>query len=402
MALPCSVDFSENYSIIQSINYSYNVSIISKEVNYKLCLLSKSFLQNVHSIYYCCFFVWIRNSLIYNMMKMAILVLVTIFVLFKFTPHTAHIDFKSPEESGYLNILGADDSILYVTSGEVNLTISTWNNIHVDNDMRKYILGDQNIESNQITLKSFGPFIFNGNLLPEQTSIILFPIENSGILTFSIEKNENKDDPIANFVPYYSKETGIDPNFEMGYSLDNFCGINASFNHGLRVSLPTKTKVKLKGFIAKIFISGEEIIEEIEEKDFIIENCLIDIPYETSIFELTRDFSKYMYIVNGIHNLKYKGNGELFFSNSPNSLEYSLRNQELMIDGLNNTLTAKKLFNDSNITFSGITDEISLSGMSLFPSFSGWYRDNIYLAPLSLISIIFGSISLLRFKQKDK
>ena len=50
--------------------------------------------------------------------------------------------------------------------------------------------------------------------------------------------------------------------------------------------------------------------------------------------------------------------------------------------------------------FSGTVNEASLSNMYIFPSFRGWYRDNVYLAPLTLITVMLGSISLLRVSPK--
>ena len=93
-----------------------------------------------------------------------------------------------------------------------------------------------------------------------------------------------------------------------------------------------------------------------------------------------------------------------FFSLSTSPKTYDIHNQTIYLHGISNELTASlKLTEDSSannlkLTISGKTDESYISDLTLFPSFYGWYTDNIFLAPLSLVSIVFGSISLLKKK----
>ena len=65
-------------------------------------------------------------------------------------------------------------------------------------------------------------------------------------------------------------------------------------------------------------------------------------------------------------------------------LTYSLENEDI-----------------ETMTVNGSVTTAELSGIDLFPSFPGWYRNNIYLIPASLITIITGAIALLKMTKKQ-
>ncbi|MCL2670911.1 MAG: hypothetical protein FWF10_02615 [Clostridiales bacterium] len=102
-----------------------------------------------------------------------------------------------------------------------------------------------------------------------------------------------------------------------------------------------------------------------------------------------------------VNSISFKSHGELDFSYSPNSIHYALRNQKILLES-KDTLYAEIVLGRGieNISINGIVHNATISDMSLFPSFWGWYRDNIYLIPLTLLSTIFGGVAIMINKRK--
>lgn len=95
--------------------------------------------------------------------------------------------------------------------------------------------------------------------------------------------------------------------------------------------------------------------------------------------------------------------GSVKFSTTPKGETYGLDNQEVRLDSqahdLRITLRAN-IIGVSSVT-SGMVDKAVISGMSLFPSFSNWYTENLLFAPLTLVSIVFGGVALMFSKKKS-
>lgn len=51
---------------------------------------------------------------------------------------------------------------------------------------------------------------------------------------------------------------------------------------------------------------------------------------------------------------------------------------------------------------SGDVSEALLSDLDLFPSFNSWYRNNVFLIPLTLITSIFAGVSLMQSSRSVK
>jgi hypothetical protein len=111
--------------------------------------------------------------------------------------------------------------------------------------------------------------------------------------------------------------------------------------------------------------------------------------------------------------------GEVIFNHSSNSQSYQLENQMLEFRDENvNHIPEKSRFlsealqgyieyqrdnngESKNINIYGKLTDISVAGFNLFPTFTGWISENIYLIALSLLSSIFGAITLKK-KQSSK
>lgn len=106
--------------------------------------------------------------------------------------------------------------------------------------------------------------------------------------------------------------------------------------------------------------------------------------------------------IYGVNSISSKGYGALILSYTPTPTQYTLTSQYLRLNSKNNQLQATITLDESisSVDINGIVDEATISGMDLFPTFLGWYRDNIYLAPITLVTTIFGGATLMLNSRK--
>ena len=90
------------------------------------------------------------------------------------------------------------------------------------------------------------------------------------------------------------------------------------------------------------------------------------------------------------------------FAYTPTAKTYELRNQRLNLHSNEKDIEAVIVFDKDlwDIQMDGMVNEATISGMNLFPSFLGWFRDNIYLAPVTLISTVFGGVAMMWNRKK--
>lgn len=178
-------------------------------------------------------------------------------------------------------------------------------------------------------------------------------------------------------------------------------------------------KVWVTGATVSAYNSNNKKICDATKFIFIVDEKLYGTPYLTTNVKTTlitpnimRKYNE-LPVINycsanfeNVSDITYVGSGDIIFSLSASPATYTIHKQTVDFHGVSNELsTSMKITEDSlenNIllTVSGKVDEANISDMTLFPTFTGWYRNNIYLAPLSLVSIVFGSISLLKKKRE--
>lgn len=105
-----------------------------------------------------------------------------------------------------------------------------------------------------------------------------------------------------------------------------------------------------------------------------------------------------------LKEIKLKSKGELSFYYSPTPTIYDIKNQFIYLKNNAYNIDFTEKTTDSGIEYelSGMVTTAELSNMNLFPSFEGWYRDNVLLAPLTLITVIGGGITLMISNRKEK
>ena len=114
-------------------------------------------------------------------------------------------------------------------------------------------------------------------------------------------------------------------------------------------------------------------------------------------------------IFSDIKSVKYFCTGEWNFSLGAQPTKYEIKEQKVTVSGAGLEAAVSLAHNEengkiakSNLKLNGMVNEATISGVSLFPDFWGWYRDNIYFAPLSLVTVVFGAVSMMKKTKKEK
>ena len=339
----------------------------------------------VKNILYSRFLCWLRNILLFNIVIMTILVLGIVYVLFLFSPLEANIYFSDKVSELEFSAESVSGTL---ETDHINLQIETDCKIRLDNfcityENKRY----ENIQYLLLSIKKDSPFSLIGiqrndgiitsafftspSLTGTEDSVRCFNKEiifNNGILLGGLESAEYKIWITGATI------TALDSNNkEIFEATDFFFEINEDVNGIAYLTTDVKTSIITPNILRKY-------------------NELPDVNYCSANFE-------------GINNATYVGNGDILFSPSVSPKTYSIYEQTADFHGVTNQLDASimitedSLENNIVLTMNGKVNEAYISDMTLFPTFSGWYIDNIYLAPLSLVSIVFGSISLLKKKR---
>lgn len=355
-------------------------------MKFRMWLIYKRISKIIRSIYDSRFLYWLRSTLLFNVIKMFVLVLGIVYTLFLFFPSEANIYFS--DEVKELEFV-ANSARGSLETDQINLQIESdckirLDNICVDYENTRY----ENIEYLLLSVEKQAPFGLVG-IQNNQTTTSAF---------FISQKSIGK----ANSVRCSNKEIILNEGILLG-------GLDSSEYEFWTIS-------------AKItaFTSDNKEVFQATEFNIIVDEDLYGTPYLTTSKKTTLITPNIMRKYNespvtnycsmdfdGITTLTYEGSGELLFSPSITPETYSIHEQSVDFHGVPNELEASMMITEDSLennialTISGKVNEAHISNMTLFPTFSAWYVKNIYLAPLSLISIVFGSISLMKRKRDE-
>ncbi|MBR1703425.1 MAG: hypothetical protein IJ716_16000 [Lachnospiraceae bacterium] len=99
-----------------------------------------------------------------------------------------------------------------------------------------------------------------------------------------------------------------------------------------------------------------------------------------------------------IQEATLSGTGKVTVSYSPTSQEYEITKQDVYCHSdsdVDRPLVLQIEYGETaNVVLYGMADSAAISGFNLLPTFEGWYTDNIYLAPLALITIVFTALGI--------
>lgn len=111
----------------------------------------------------------------------------------------------------------------------------------------------------------------------------------------------------------------------------------------------------------------------------------------------------------GVENIQGYLTGTMLFQNTSSPKNYPLVGQLVEIASSSrglNLLLRRDLrtepLTDSALSINGEATQMNISGVDPFPNLRMWYRENMYMAPVSLLSVVITTVGLTRTKKPRK
>jgi hypothetical protein len=112
---------------------------------------------------------------------------------------------------------------------------------------------------------------------------------------------------------------------------------------------------------------------------------------------------EYTYEFSGVQALTCNATGNISFSDTPDIKEFELFDKQLTYSS-DPDRSRVSLIRGSEMyqmdTSACVTD-VYIAGYNLFPSFRNWYYSNLYIAPLTLLSVVISSVAII-FTKRNK
>lgn len=131
--------------------------------------------------------------------------------------------------------------------------------------------------------------------------------------------------------------------------------------------------------------------------------------------------------VSNIHNLDLFGDGKVNVTYTPDSKDYAILKQPITVQSQDGSFLSAEIIQANSRSFHlvvqdqkennaeedgeqytysisayGFAEKIDLANISLLPNLFGWFRENVYLLPTVFVTVIVGSISLIKLKRDEK
>ncbi|RKI77762.1 hypothetical protein D7V83_18105 [bacterium 0.1xD8-71] len=316
---------------------------------------------------------WLKNTLIYNIAKMFCMVFLILWVIFLFAPKVAHVSFLTNEV----------DAVGEIYADHINMNLETDRfRISDFNELNIGCLGNEGYEVN-------GEFYDNSYKLYTKsydglTGTIFITTENIEEEEFNIT-SFLEDDSRPVYINYIDSEYSI--KCQDGFQIKFDCNIHLTFYES-------------DAFLVK---EGQENIPiytcTIRNSDKYSSVLTTNQNVKLSVMDYLgmETDNKADITLWGVNKISGKASGDLFFSYSPDSKQYHLNKQIVYLGSEKNSLEINIILDNGirELNINGMVNEASISKMNLFPTFWGWYRDNIYLTPLTLLTTIFGGVTLM-------
>lgn len=342
-------------------------------MKFRLWIWKQNIKRKLKAIYYNQFLIWFRSTLIYNLLKVFLLVIIILWTIFLFAPKSAHVSVHTNEVEAvgkiytdYINMELESERFCFTNFEELEIEYSFYDEIEVENRIYD------------------GTYKIKVEPLSEEGAMIFVTVLDSEKLPLTINSFSNGENSLV-YINYMAKE----------FSVKGTNGFKIKYNNNLQF-----TFFDCNAFLVK---EGEQNIP--------INNCImkVDKKYGSIISiksNIQLEVKKYLgedtihkanLFLYGLKTISAKLSGDLNFSYSPESKQYHLNDQIVYLLSEYNSLEAEIKFDNgiNELDLNGMVDEASISKMNLFPTFLGWYRDNIYLAPLTLLTTVFGGVTLM-------
>ncbi len=348
--------------------------------------------QKIINLYNRPLLIKIKNTLVFNTLRVFLLVLCLLLIIFSCSPKSAHLTYSSSDI----------DNIYDITFDSIKMSLQT--NMCAVHNFEQISMNISNFDSIEIDGVNYN---YKDNCNYNSYSLIITKDSDAfdGFINFVSSDGgttNNFDCFISSKFERYSKfdkaPLSINDINTESFDIINQIGFNITFYTSIDI-LFDYCNIKL--------VDDEKIIKEFSNSRIKIHKS----KYESSNLELFIDgysafeiiqlnsspvSSKANIIIAGVKEIKCLSSGQLTFSYTLTPNSYELYNQELILQSNSNELNASIKFDKfiKEFKIDGIAHQAHLSGLNLFPSFSGWYRDNVYLAPLTLVTTILGAVSL--------
>lgn len=333
-----------------------------------------------------------RNKyLFYNMIKMLIYIFALLFIIFLFIPHKAYIVLES-NDINTLNIKSNKNENCYIQSNNLSrLDIQLMNN-------GKFALNLYNV-----TIEN-ADTIYTGNF-----EIIFEPIKqnfnNSYQVHFEPINNTYLNAEIFNlenleFSHQETFKTGLisEPIVKSIAGLTTYLTTNGDviINNSFSIVIPDKEYM-----YAYIVNKDNERIPLEEKCCIFLNNSNANIDFLQGKFGIMMWHSvngESNFSVSSICDININCNGDLYFSYIPESTKYKIYFQDIKLHSKDDNIKCEYVFdletNKQQILINGNINKAYLSDNNLFPNLIGWFKSNIYMIPLTLVSAVIGGLSL--------
>lgn len=329
-------------------------------------------------------FEFIRNSLLYNMIKVFLCILILLSIIYAFLPHEAYLTFESESVRNFaicsnfnnnnVELFNINRMTIEIMSD--NNIVLPLTNVSIDINGKKYS-GDYDIK-----IECDGESYIS-------RQVVFEPIQD--VFDVKMQSLEN-----LNF--------GL---LEESYQTDYLCtDADIYMQYPFRISLsPSK-----KSYISAYLVDGEDEIR--------FDNCIVDglnkneyFPYvsvklKDGDFAITPFYTKRTknnVSILDLNSVDLYGTGDVYFTYTLGGTEYDLHMQNLKLcnelGGIKCSFTQDTNSGEQKIVLRGNVENAYISEIDLFPSILGWFKENVYLAPLTLISTIFGGIAIKNKKE---
>ena len=317
------------------------------------------------------------QSVLWCCIKALFCVFLIVWIIFLIAPNSAHIFFRA-EETQYISDIEAKNIRIETECKAFNLL--TQNKINVCFAGGKWILSDGKVYDDSYIL-SFSPTALHN-------SVIYASIMDEELETATIKEMHTRD------------EEGQVKIRELG---DTAC---INFDSGLEMCLSQTTMLEFGNADAHLVNeAGEEIAVS---KCYVSNNSplyyiTVDFPVELKLYDIWEPTMPTTNMhIEKISKLSTRMSGDLQFSYTPSITE--IRAEDQIVELGSKTHDLEMYLNYKSgiqyVDVSGMVDKASISNMDLFPSFRGWYRGSVLMAPMTLMSTIILVAQMMRKKEK--
>lgn len=358
---------------------SFNFWLIKLSLKKKLNRLKGIFIK----IYNIEIFTHLRHTLIYNFIKILALIFLILWIAFELTPKNAHISYEATKANA-LESISADYAEMNLETNSVSISSVSNNNISF-----------LSVDSIEVDGKEFSSretsYGISTMPLDKHSEIKISSLNNDRIMTYINSYSVNG---------YSNSYIDID---DTKVSVKCPKGLQAYFDENILVEFYNTdafllsydmNPIPIKSCIIKSF---DSYIIRFDENTSISTSRSIKT---LSAHDKSLNNSNVELSANGVDQIIGETSGDLLFYYTSTPISYSLKNQpiKLLSDHKLSMDFKSEGINDAKLEVSGVVNSASIYDISLFPSFTKWYRDNIYLAPLTLFTTIFGGVVLVKKK----